>query len=63
MKLKTLIKRLKKEVRIISTYTVVGVGTALGYLFLYIALIKFFSFDPFWAAVVGYLPSMIVFIL
>ena len=46
------------KVRTVSTYSVVGIGTAIGYFLLYIFLVEYFYFSPFWAAVIGYIPGI-----
>ena len=45
--------------RTISTYTIVGISTALGYLILYITMIEMLGFRPVMAAILGYLPAII----
>ena len=54
-----MLSKVTKHFRTISTYTIVGIGTALGYLFLYIIMIEAFSFRPVTAAVLGYRPAII----
>jgi putative flippase GtrA len=54
-----LIAKITNNIRTISTYTIVGVGTAVGYLILYVLLIEIFSFRPIFAAILGYLPAII----
>tara|TARA_B110000438_G_C15703761_1_gene602231 strand:- start:93 stop:491 length:399 start_codon:yes stop_codon:yes gene_type:complete len=54
-----LIAKITNNFRTISTYTIVGVGTAVGYLILYVLLIEIFSFRPIFAAILGYLPAII----
>ena len=54
------IKKNIKELRTISTYSIVGIGTTLGYFLIYVLLIEFASFEPFWAAVIGYIPGIFI---
>lgn len=54
------LKKNIQELRTISTYSAVGIGTTLGYFFLYILLIEFGQFKPFWAAVIGYIPGIFI---
>ena len=54
-----MLSKVTKHFRTISTYTIVGIGTALGYLFLYIIMIEALSFRPVNAAILGYLPAII----
>jgi len=56
-----MIKDLYKSImnlRIASSYGVVGLTTALLYYVIYIALVEIYDFQPFWAAVMGYLPGI-----
>ena len=54
------IKKNIQNLRTISTYSIVGIGTTIGYFLLYVLLIEFANFDPFWAAVVGYIPGIFI---
>ncbi len=56
----TIIKNSLRNLRTISTYTIVGVGTTIGYFILYVALIEFINMRPFWAAVIGYVPGIFI---
>lgn len=51
---------LKKNAWIISSYTIVGIGTSLGYLMAYIILIEFFGLSAVLSAVIGYLPWLMI---
>ena len=49
-----------QDIRTISTYSLVGILTAIGYLMLYVILVEVFAIDPVIAAVTGYLPAIFV---
>ena len=51
---------IKDNLWVLSSYGSVGIGTSIFYLGLYIMLIEYFIFTPFWAAVIGYLPGLFV---
>jgi len=54
------IKKNIQNLRTISTYSIVGIGTTIGYFLLYVLLIELVNFDPFWAAVIGYIPGIFI---
>jgi len=53
-------KYIKDNLWILSSYAGVGAGTAIGYLCLYVILIEYFFLTPFWSAVFGYLPGLVI---
>lgn len=49
---------LTSHFRTLSTYSVVGIGTAIGYLMLYVILIEIAGLRPVFAAILGYIPAI-----
>ena len=56
----SILKNNLSKLRTVSTYTVVGIGTTIGFFLLYIAFIEFDYMKPFWAAVFGYIPGIFI---
>tara|TARA_Y100000590_G_C14867533_1_gene693812 strand:+ start:62 stop:469 length:408 start_codon:yes stop_codon:yes gene_type:complete len=53
-------KKISENLRTVSTYSLVGIGTAIGYLILYILMIEILGFRPLIASILGYLPGLII---
>lgn len=49
-----------QNLRILSTYSIVGIGTSIGYFFLYVLLVEYFYLSPFLSAIFGYIPGIFI---
>ena len=53
-------KNFVKEIKFISSYSIVTISTTLGYLLIYVTLVDGFAYIPWLAALIGYMPCLIV---